>query len=260
MFRHNNITQCGVEPRFYTRKVFGSLFSQARVAMGEEKAGFYYKGATDENCVAKASCLFRDLHGSVGVRAEFFVDNESFVSVHNHMKSSTSWKSVGQWNSGIEYTIRHPVSDIIVSDTNRGQKTTVFREHVLQTVRGSTVRGSTGCKRVDFTVRKFRREYLDCTSRTYHDSSYTWVKIKSEKVFVYESERSSWNFHLAVVWQGNTKTQAENDPRQYSVAVSMGSVEKASVDAMYTTASFLEKIMDTLFHKSKHRRHISLTF
>lgn len=255
MFRHNNISQSVVEPRFYTKKSFQFAFLATPVAMGEEKACFYYKGATDENCVAKASPLFRDLHGSVGVRAEFFIDNESFVNVHNHMKSSTSWKSVGQWDSGIEYTIRHPVSDIIVSDTNRGQKTVVFREHVLQTVRGST-----GCKLIDFTVRKVRREDLDCTSRSYHDSSYTWVKIKSEKIFVYESERSSWNFHLAVVWQGETKTQAENDPRRYSVVVSMGSVEKASVDVMYTTASFLEKIMDALFQKSKHRRHISLTF
>ena len=221
--------------------------------MDVEPGRFYYKKANDENCVGKASSLFQDLHDSIGVKGEFFIDNGLFVNVHNQMKSSPSWKSVGQWNSGIEYTIRHPVSDIIVSDTNRGQRTVVFKEHVLQTVHGST-----GCGSIDFTIVKVRREELDCTSRSYHDTTYKWVKIKSEKVFVYESERSSWNFHLAVVWQGETKVQAENDAKRYSVAVSMASAEKASANVMYTTASFLEKLMDALFQKSKHRRHITL--
>lgn len=222
--------------------------------MDQEQA-CYYKGVSDENCVAKASSLFRNLSGSVDVKGEFFIDNGSFVNVHNHLKSSTSWKSVGQWDSGIEYTIRHPGSDIIVSDTNRGQRTVVFREHVLERVHGSTA-----CGTIDFTITKARREQLDCSSRSYHDSAYTWVKIKSEKVFVYESEKSSWNFHLAVVWQGETKERAENDPRRYSVAVSMASAEKASVDVTYTTASFLEKLMDALFQKSKERRHVTLTW
>lgn len=240
-------------------------------AVDDEQDLFYYKRAGDENCVTKASSLFQDLRlsvgksagsyvggnvsGNVGVRGEFFTDNDSFVSIHNHMKSSRSWKHVSQWDSGIEYTIRHPLSDIIVSDTNRGQRTIVFREHILQTVRGKTAHGS-----IDFKIQKVRREELDCTSRSYHDSNYTWVKIKSEKVFVYESERSSWNFHLAVVWQGQTKTRAERDPKRYSVAVSMGSAEKASADVMYTTASFLEKLMDALFQKSKSLRHITLRF
>lgn len=215
---------------------------------------YYYRGATDENCVAKASSLFQEL-GGVSVRGEFFTDNESFVNIHNHMKSSNSWKSVSQWDSGIEYTIRHPVSDIIVSDTNLGQRTVIFKNHVLQTVRGSTA-----CKLVDFKIQKVRREQIDNSSRPYHDSNYTWVKIKSEKIFVYESERSSWNFHLAVVWQGETKARAERDAKLYSVAVTMGSSEKASADVMYTTASFLEKLMDALFQKAKSRRHITLTF
>ncbi len=214
----------------------------------------YYKGATDENCVSRASSLFEDLDETIRVRGEFFIDNATFVDIHNHMKSSTTWKSVSTWNSGVEYTIRHPVSDIIVSDTNRGQRTLVFKEHVLQTIHGSTK-----CKKFNFSIQKVRRENLDYTSRTYHDSSYKWVKIKSEKVFSYESERSSWNFHLAVVWQGQTKTQAERETRLYSVAVSMGSVDKASADAMYTTASFLEKIMDALFQNSRSRRHVTIT-
>ena len=221
----------------------------------DEDHGYYYKGATDENSVAKASSLFENLRGSVGVRGEFFTDQASFVSIHNHMKSSRGWKSVSNWDTGIEYTIQHPVSDIIVADTNRGQKTVVFRQHVLQTVCGST-----GCGLIDFKIEKFQIDELDYTSRTYHDSSYTWVKIKSEKIFVHESERSSWNFHLAVVWQGATKKKAESDPQRYSVAVSMGSTEKASVDARYTAASFLEKMMDAMFQKSKSRRHVKLEF
>lgn len=216
---------------------------------------YYYKGATDENCVAKASTLFQDLRVSIGVAGEFFTDKESFVNIHNHMKSSTSWKSVSQWNTGIEYTIQNPENDIIVSDTNRGQKTIVFKQHELQKVCGSTA-----CKRFDFTLKKVRLEELDCTSRSYHDSMYTWVKIKSEKILVHESERSSWNFHLAVVWQGSTKKEAEANEKQYLVTVSMGSVEKASADVMYTTASFMEKLMNALFHKSRSRRHITLAF
>lgn len=225
---------------------------------GGEREGdgtYYYRGATDQNCVAKASSLFQDLGGaSIDVRGEFFTDNDSFVKIHNHMKSSNSWKSVSKWDSGIEYTIRHPVSDIIVSDTNLGQRTVIYRKHVLQTVLGSTA-----CKLVHFKIQKVRRERIDNSSRPYHDSNYTWVRIKSEKIFVYESERSSWNFHLAVVWQGETKARAEEDAKLYSVAVTMGSPAKASADVMYTTASFLEKLMDALFQKAKSRRHITLT-
>lgn len=216
---------------------------------------YYYKGVTDENSVAKASSLFENIRGSISVRGEFFTDYVSFVNLHNQMKSSNSWKSVSQWDTCIEYTIQHPVSNIIVSDTNRGQKTVVFREHVLQTVLGTTACGLT-----EFAVRKVQREELDYNSRSYHDSTYTWVKIKSEKIFVYESEKSSWNFHLAVVWQGETKKQAEIDPKRYAVAWSMGSIEKASADVIYTTKSFLEKMMDAMFHKSKKRRHIKLKF
>ena len=215
---------------------------------------FYYRGVCDENCVTRASTLFQDLHDSVGVRGEFFTDNDSFVGIHNQMKSWRKWKSVSQWNSGIEYTIQHPVGNIIVSDTNRGQKTIVFREHVLQTVRGKTPHN------IEFHLKKFRREEFDCTSRSYHDSTYTWVRIKSEKIFVYESEKSSWNIHLAVVWQGETKKRAESDRKLYSVAVSMGSAHKASADVLHTTASFLEKMMDALFQKSKIRRQITLEF
>ena len=220
----------------------------------EEDLIYYYKGASDENSVAKASSLFQNLRGSTGVRGEFFTDRSSFIRIHNHMKSSNHWKSVSKWDTGVEYTIQHPTTDIIVADTNRGQKTVVFKQHVLQTVRGCTA-----CKSIDFTVNKYESTELDRTSRSYHDSAYTWVKIKSEKVFVHESERSSWKFHLAVVWQGVTKEKAESDPQQYSVAVSMGSVEKASRDAVYTTASFLEKMMDTMFQKSRSR-HIILNF
>jgi len=220
----------------------------------EDDSYYYYKGASDENSVVKAAPLFENLCGSTGVRGEFFTDRASFVRIHNHMKSSDHWKSVSKWDTGVEYTIQHPTSDIIVADTNRGQKTVVFKQHVLQTVRGCTA-----CKLIDFTVKKYENEELDRTSRSYHDSTYTWVKIKSEKVFVHESERSSWKFHLAVVWQGDTKKRAESDPQQYSVAVSMGSMEKASRDAMYTTASFLEKMMDAMFQKCKSR-HIILNF
>lgn len=223
--------------------------------MDEEESSYYYKNVKDENSVSKASSLFKNIHESIGVRGEYFTDHASFVNLHNQMKSSKSWKSISQWDTGIEYTIRHPVSNIIVSDTNRGQKTVVFREHVLQTVLGTTACGLT-----DFVVKKVQREELDCTSRSYHDSTYMWVKIKSEKVFVYESEKSSWNFHLAVVWQGATKKEAESDLKQYSVAWSMRCVDKASADVMYTTASFMEKMMDAMFHKSTSLRHIKLKF
>lgn len=223
--------------------------------MGDDHDSYYYKGAHDENCVGKASSLFENLRASIGVKGEFFTDNETFVKIHNHMKDNPGWKSVSQWDSGIEYTIQHPQSDIVVSDTNRGQRTVVFREYVLQTISGTTA-----CKYTNFKINKVRRDELDYTSRSYHDSNYKRVKIKSEKVFVYESAKSSWNFHLAVVWQGATKKQAESDPQKYSVAVSMGSMERASDDIMYTTASFLEKMMDAMFQKSKSRRHIMLQF
>lgn len=224
-----------------------------------DRCEYYYKNGKDQNCLARASSLFKDLSGHTGVRGQFFTDNGAFVRIHNHLKSNSTWKSVSGWDSGIEYTIQHPESDIIVSDTNRGQKTVVFRESVLQRAEGKAVRSSTS-----FVVKKTLRNHLDGTSRSYHDSIHTWVKIKSEKVFVYESQRSSWNFELAVVWEGPTKKQAEDSERKFSVAVSLGSVEKASADIFYTTASFLEKMMDALQSCSNsdcHRhRHVTLAF
>ncbi|CAM9205282.1 unnamed protein product [Pylaiella littoralis] len=217
------------------------------------QASLFYRSAMDENCVAKSSCLFQGLHRGAGVRGEFGTDNDTFVSIHNHMKSCKTWKSVSLWESGVEYTIQHPDSDIVVADTNQGQRTAIFREYIVETIRGAT-----RCNSVRFTIARIRREELDCNSRSYHDSAYKWVKIKWEKTFVYESERSSWRFHLAVFWEGPTKDEAERSAKRYSVVIALGSIEKASADAMYTTASFFEKMMDILFHKNNGCRQINV--
>lgn len=219
----------------------------------DRNASLYYRGVRDENCVAESSRLFENLHKGIGVRGEFFTDYDVFVSIHNYMKSCTTWKSVTCWESCVDYTIQHPGSDIIVSDTNRGRKTVIFREYPVETVRGATVDDS-----FKFTISKTRREELDFKSRSYHDSLYKWVRIRWEKTFVYESERSSWKFQLAVLWEGATKVEAEGNSKKYSIVISLGSIEKASADVMYTTASFFEKLMDLLFHKKTKCRQINL--
>jgi hypothetical protein len=210
--------------------------------------GLFYKNGSTENSVRHLRRLFEDLAPTHRVYAEYELDQVGMISLHNHMNSASTWKSVSQWDSGICYTVDHPQGELKMFDRNRGQNTRIYRETVTEEMTGSTPdRG------IEFSLFRTNQDPVDFSTTSCHSSRYTWVKIESRKTFRYESERSSWEFGLSVIWEGGTKECAESSSKRYMVDVTMASADKASRDPGYTAASFMEKIMDTLFQRSSPR-------
>ena len=210
----------------------------------------FYKNATIENCIDKTKGLFTDTTSNTIVEGKFEVDLEGMIQLHNHMNSSTKWKKVSQWDSGIYYTIDHPNGNITASDLNRGEDTEVFRQELE-----IMYWGITGDKTKRFTVSRHNKKPIGSSLESIYITNCTWVKIESKKSFEYESERSSWNFNLSVVWEGKTKDEAEKSHKKYIVTVCPGTKSLNSSNSRYTTASFMEKLMDVLF-KTSTNRHI----
>jgi len=209
----------------------------------------FYRDASNQNAVEVIRALFEGLDNMDEVYAEYEVDEEGMVSLHNHMNSSSIWKSVSQWDSGIRYTVNHPVGKVYIFDKNRGENTCIYRETPLKKFRGK--KSGEG---VEFFMIKKRKIPIDFSRESCHSSNYTWVRIESKKTFKYESNRSSWDFHLSVVWEGESRESLRSsEKKKYVVQISMGSMDKASRDPGYTTASFVEKLMDTLFQNSRGR-------
>lgn len=216
--------------------------------MGSTNTNRFYKNATTENSIGFARTLFENLLSTSSVYAEYEVEAEGMVSLHNHMNSSSTWEAVSQWDSGIQYSVNHPDGEIILSDKNRGLDTRIFRERLVGKINGMTKLGD-----VRFTIYRKEMDLLDFSMASCHSSMYTWVRIESKKTYLYVSGRSSWEFGLSVVWEGKTKEEAEASEKKYVVTILMGSIDKARRDPGYTTASFMEKIMDTLFQRSPDR-------
>lgn len=214
-------------------------------SMGE----LFYKNATSENSVKHVQCIFENLDSDKHVCAVYEMTEGDMINLHNHMNSASIWKSVSQWDSGIMYTIDHPDGHIIMFDRNRGEKTSIYRESVQKSFNG--VKNSSD---INFSVTRTHRDPINMEKTPCNSSTYIWVRIESRKTFKYESERASWDFSLSVVWEGRTKEAAESSEKKYIAEVSMASVDKASRDPGYTTASFMEKLMDMLFQKSRDRR------
>lgn len=213
----------------------------------------FYKNATTENSVAVVRTLFENLSLTSDVYAEYELESEGMITLHNHMNSSSTWDSVTQWDSGVQYSVNHPNGEISLSDKNRGLDTRIFRERQVGKMNGMTSRGD-----VRFTIYRKEIEPLDFSTTSCHSSMYTWVKIESKKTYSYVSGNSSWDFALSVLWEGKTKEEAEASEKRYVITISMGSIEKAKRDTGYTAASFMEKLMDTLFQRSQDRHIVFL--
>ena len=214
------------------------------------KQDFYYKDASKQNSIDGLSEIFKDLVKNDSVIGTFELDSDGMTSLHNHMNSSNTWKSVSQWETGVQYKIFHPRGEITVSDVNRGETSDIFRETIRDTIDGITFDDQ-----ISFQIKRVNKAPVDTNENSFHISTYSSIRISSRKEFEYESARSSWVFGLSVVWEGPSKKEAEESVKKYFIDVSFGSLEKASNDVKYTTASFLEKLMDALFKRSS-KRHI----
>ena len=73
------------------------------------------------------------------------------------------------------------------------------------------------------------------------------------KKFFYETERSSWIFKLVVSWYGKTKKDAESSQKKYFVYIESNGESKSSSNPEYTSASFLEKIIDLISLDGKRK-------
>lgn len=213
----------------------------------------FYKNATTENSVGIVRTLFENLFPTSVVYVEYELESEGMITLHNHMNSSSTWESVTQWDSGVQYSVNHPDGEITISDKNRGRDTRLFRERQSGKMNGMTSGGD-----VRFTIYRKDVEPLDFSTTSCHSSMYTWVKIESKKTYYYVSGNSSWEFGLSVVWEGKTKEEAEASEKRYLITISMGSIDKAKRDPGYTAASFMEKLMDTLFQRNPDRHIVFL--
>ena len=212
----------------------------------------FYKTATSQNCVEEVEELFSNVTNESYIESEFEVTFEGMVDLHNHMNSSNTWGNVTQWDSGIYYTIHHPDSDITACDLNKGENTSVFTQTIDKRYWGSTGDGTT-----HFTISRYNRHQMGSSLDSVYIKNCKWVKIESKKSFEYESERSSWVFSLIVLWEGESKKEAENSVKRYIVNISPGVKSLKSPNTGYVAASFMEKIMDSLF-KTSRNRHIML--
>lgn len=208
----------------------------------------FYKNANEENSVQYAKTFFENITSVDDVFAEYETDSVGMMELHNHMNSSSTWKSISGWESGIHYIIDHPEGDITLTDLNRGQNTSIYRETVSKRMDGTSVDKST-----PFYILRTQSIPLDFSVTSCHSSRYKWVTIESKKKFKYESDRASWVFHLTVIWEGKTREEASNSEKKYVIGVSMGSIDKASRDPVYTAASFMEKLLYILFQNSASR-------
>jgi len=84
------------------------------------------------------------------------------------MNSSSIWKSVSQWDSGIRYTVNHPVGKVYIFDKNRGENTCIYRETPLKKFRGK--KSGEG---VEFFMIKKRKIPIDFSRESCHSSNYT---------------------------------------------------------------------------------------
>jgi len=210
---------------------------------------FYYKNGKDENCTLQMVPFFKDLSKQEKVTAYIWnnssptggVEHKTLVDINNHLSTSNCWENVEDWIVSVEYTILHPEGDFTVSDTKCQDNPNMVRKLGLMHWNG-------GCKPDDsFNLRVIRCNNIPITSnKGINMKMYSFVRIKNTKTFTYRTGRSSWKYKLCVIWEGETKTEAENSEKRYEVCVESDNSEVCTSDPRYTSASFFEKILDVV--------------
>jgi len=207
----------------------------------------YYKSSDDQNCIPKMSEFFTEMDGDEcvvanfnGINGERGVTKEKMTNISNHLSSSRCWSSVEDWKVDVEYTIDHPLGNIVVSDNKLKNIPSAIRKESVKTLNASFP-GSETC--IEFE--RFKRNKAECAYTNMTKSSF--VKITKSKCFVYSTKNSSWIYKLSISWEGVNKEEAEVSEKKYYVTIETNDTNKASFNSGYTSVSFLEKVLDVEF-------------
>jgi len=210
---------------------------------------YYYKSGTDENCTLNMVPFFKDLGDDEKVTAYIWnnsfptggVSHKTLVDINNHLSASKCWESVKDWEVSVEYNICHPDGDITVSDTKDQDDPKMIRKTGKVHWNGVCNPDESCMLRI---VRWDNIPFINQISMNV--TSYSFVRIKNTKTFVYRTARSSWIYSLCVIWEGKTKEEAEGSEKRYEVSVESGNSNVCTRDPRYTSASFFEKILDVV--------------
>jgi hypothetical protein len=222
---------------------------------------FYYCNRNAQDCLEEMSSLFEKLvvHDIVtsvfGTWSSFvfqpYVSEDHFTNFHNSLDAGTCWKHVSQWDTRITFHIRHPSGTIYARDTNKGAKTELYQDSISQKWSGYTDN-----KQVHFCIHRHQHRPVEGKLNIVN---YFFVDIESTRVFVYESDRASWVFRLSVVWSGQSKEVAKREPRRFQITLESVDSIKSSADPVYSTSSFMEKILDICGRESTQDTKLILT-
>ena len=211
----------------------------------------FYKNCKEETCVSDVSRLFKSLGNREKVSASlaYFggehqypcgVSSSCMMKIHNYLDNSKIWQKTTPWTTEVEYTIPHPSGDVTAFDTNSGADAKLSRKSVVLNLTG-------GCA-TDENWRIFitRVSSEPSDKMDFNATRFSWVKVMNIKRFYYETNKSSWVFKLVVSWEGVTKEEAKAGVKRYFVYVETNDVSKTFSSPSYSTASFLDKILDII--------------
>lgn len=204
----------------------------------------FYSTASKENCVELLSAFFENLSESECVQASIgmseeceYVDHGFMQQTLEHLQSARCWKRVTGWGDGVEYTILDPNGNVTARDVDPMGSPTLTRKSTEK-------KTSSRCDRNPIFLKIRRTREVSADGSLFNSTQYSHVKIMSSKSFFYETGTSSWVFKLSVIWEGATRDIAEGSSRKFAICVHSGDSEKSSRNPGYTSASFLEKIID----------------
>lgn len=219
----------------------------------------FYKNCKEETCVSDVSQLFQSLGNREKVSASlaYFgggedqypcgISSSCMMGIHNYLDGSNIWEKKTPWATEVEYTIPHPNGDVTAFDTNSGADAKLSRKSVVLSLTGSCA--------TDENWRIFitRVSSEPSDKMNFNATRFSWVKVMNIKRFYYETKSSSWVFKLVVSWEGVTKEEAKAGVKKYFVYVETNDVSKTFPSPSYSSASFLDKILDIIsLNGSRH--------
>ena len=208
---------------------------------------YFYTNGSEENCIPHISCkLFKSMVKNETVTASIHdtrqpegISKEYIDTIHNHLQSTNIWKKTTNWTTEVEYTIPHPEGDISAFDTNSGGDAKLSRKDIVSDFNATCYKDN------KVSVQFTRTKENPSDGMDFNTSRFSAVRIMNTRKFHYETERSNWIFKLVVSWYGKTKSDAQSSPKRYFVYIETGDL-KGSSNPEYTSASFLEKIIDLI--------------
>ena len=208
----------------------------------------FYKNSSDENCIPNISkSLFKYMTKNEIILASINetgqaegISKGTIDDIHTHLQSTNIWKKKTEWVTEVEYNIPHPKGDITAFDTNSGGDAKLSRRKTIADFKAVCLEDD------KIYVRFVKTNDTPSDGMDFNTTRFSSVRIMNTKKFFYETDRSSWVFKLVVSWYGNTKSDAESSPKKYFAYIETNGDVKAASNPEYTSASFLEKIIDLI--------------